>query len=117
MMKRLMMCAVALLFAASIAFTGQKDAGKAGSWSGWITDNACGAKGANAEHAACADKCVKEHGGKYVLYTPADKKSYTLDPQDKAVGQAGHEVTVAGTLDGNTIHVTSITAAAAKSGQ
>jgi hypothetical protein len=99
----------ALLFVAGIAFTGQKDTGKAGSWSGVITDDMCGAKGAKAEHAACASKCVKEHGAKYALYNAADKKVYILDPQDKAAEHAGHEVTVAGTVDGNTIHVTSIT--------
>ena len=109
MARRLMVCMAALLFVAGIAFTGQKDTGKAGSWSGVITDDMCGAKGAKAEHAACASKCVKEHGAKYALYNAADKKVYILDPQDKAAEHAGHEVTVAGTLDGNTIHVTSIT--------
>ena len=48
---------------------------------------------------------MKEHGGKYVLYNPDDKKSYILDPQDKAAPHAGHEVTVAGKVDGDTIHV------------
>jgi hypothetical protein len=109
MARRLMVCMAALLFVAGIAFTGQKDTGKAGSWSGVITDDMCGAKGAKAEHAACASKCVKEHGAKYALYNTADKKVYILDPQDKAAEHAGHEVTVAGTLDGSTIHVSSIT--------
>ncbi len=109
MVKRLLMCSVAVLFLAGIAFTGQKDAAKSGSWTGWITDDMCAAKGAKPEHAACADKCVKEHGGKYALFNEADKKVYILDPQDKAAGHAGHEVTVKGTLDGDTIHVSSIT--------
>lgn len=109
MVKRLIICMAALLFVAGIAFTGQKEAGKAGSWSGVITDDMCGAKGAKADHAACATKCVKEHGAKYALYNTEDKKVYILDPQDKAAEHAGHEVTVAGTVDGNTIHVTSIT--------
>lgn len=117
MVKRLMISAVALLFAAGIAFTGQKDAGKSSSWSGWVTDSMCAAKGANAEHASCAEKCVKEHDAKYVLYIPAEKKAYVLDPQEKASGHAGHQVTVAGTLEGDTIHVTSITMNAAKGGQ
>jgi hypothetical protein len=109
MARRLMVCVAGLLFVAGIAFTGQKDAAKPGSWSGVITDDMCGAKGAKAEHAACATKCVKEHGAKYALYNTADKKVYILDPQDKAAEHAGHEVTVAGTVDGNTIHVTSVT--------
>lgn len=109
MVRRLIICVVALLFVAGIAFTGQKDTAKPGSWSGVITDDMCAAKGAKADHAACAAKCVKEHGAKYALYNTEDKKVYILDPQEKAAEHAGHEVTVAGTVDGNTIHVTSIT--------
>jgi Protein of unknown function (DUF5818) len=116
MVKRFVMIAVAGLFLASIALTGQKDAAKSGTWSGWVTDTSCGAKGANAQHAACATKCVKEHGAKYALYNTADKKVYVLDPQDKAAPHAGHEVTVNGTLDGDTIHVTSIAMVGAKGG-
>jgi Protein of unknown function (DUF5818) len=108
MRKRLLMCAVAVLFAAGVAFTAQKDAGKTGSWSGWITDAMCGAKGANAGHAGCAMKCVKEHGGKFALYDTENKKIYILDPQDKAAENLGHPVTVTGTLEGDTLHVKSI---------
>jgi hypothetical protein len=43
------------------------------------------------------------------LYNDEDKKVYILEPQDKADGHAGHQVTVKGTLDGDTIHVTSLT--------
>jgi len=116
MLKRLMVCGIALLFAATIAFTGQKESGKAGTWLGTITDTNCGAKGASAEHAKCTEKCVKEQGAKYALYSPSDKKVYILDPQDKAAGHAGHDVTVTGTLDGDTIHVSSIAMNAAKGG-
>ena len=109
MLKRLITCMAALLTIAGIAFTGQKEAAKRGSWSGVITDDMCGAMGAKPDHAACATKCVKEHSAKYGLYNTEDKKVYILDPQDKAAEHAGHEVTVAGTVDGNTIHITSIT--------
>jgi Protein of unknown function (DUF5818) len=109
MVKRLLLCSAAVLFLAGIAFTGQKDAAKSISWTGWVTDTNCGAKGAKAEHAACAAKCVNEHGAKYALFNEADKKVYILDPQDKVAEHAGHEVTVQGRLDGDTIHVSSIT--------
>ena len=33
-------------------------AAKGASVTGWISDSKCGAKGANAGHAACAQKCV-----------------------------------------------------------
>jgi hypothetical protein len=70
-----------------------------GSWTGIITDTGCGAKGATAEHASCAAKCVKEHGAKYALYTPSDKQVWVLSNQDEAAKMAGKEVTVTGKAD------------------
>ena len=86
----------------------------AGSWNGWITDDSCGAKGAKAEHAACAKKCL-DKGGKLVFYNNGDKKIYKLDKQAVAKEHIGHEVTVTGTATGDSIAVESIAAAAAKS--
>jgi Protein of unknown function (DUF5818) len=106
-MSLLLVAAAALpLFAAEGAMASQ-------SWTGWITDSHCGVKGANAHHTkACVEKCVKE-GGKVVFYNNADKKMYEIDKTDEAMGHIGHEVTVTGHLDGNTIHVESITPAKA----
>ncbi len=106
MSKRLLTCAVVLLVAASLSLAGGK--GKEGSWTGWVTDDHCGAKGASEGHAACAAKCVKEMNAKYALYNPTDKKVYALNPQDKAADHAGHYVTVKGTVDGDTITADSI---------
>ena len=108
MAKRLMLAMVAVLFAVGL-LPARQDNAKPGSWSGTITNNMCGAKDASAAKADCTTKCVKSHGAKYALYDEADKKVYILDPQDKADGHAGHDVTVTGTLDGDTIHVSSIT--------
>lgn len=91
-------------------------AGTAGSWSGWITDEACGAKGANAAHKDCAVKCL-EKGSKLGLYNTTDKKFYKLDKQDVAKAHLGHEVTVKGTADGDAIAVTSIEPSAAPKGK
>ncbi len=110
MIKRILMCGVAILFAASLSMAGPKDKAKSGgSWHGWITDSECGAKGDNADHAACLKKCVAEKGAKYALYNTADKKVYIIDPQDLAAAHAAHHVVVKGTLEGDTIHATSIT--------
>jgi len=86
-------------------------AGTAGSWNGWITDEKCGAKGANAAHKDCAIKCA-EKGAKLELYNGADKKLYKLDKQDLAKQHLGHEVTVKGTATGDSIAVDSIEPAA-----
>ena len=84
----------------------------AGEWTGWITDEQCAAKGAKAEHADCAKKCL-ENGAKLVFYNTADEKLYTLDNQDLAAKHVGHEVKVTGEASGNDIKVAAIEAAAA----
>lgn len=79
----------------------------AGEWTGWITDDHCGAKGAKAEHKNCAEKCL-ENGGKLVFYNAADEKLYNLDKQDVAKAHLGHEVKVTGSVEGDTIKVEKI---------
>jgi hypothetical protein len=99
---------VAILIVAGLILAGQEKATSSeSSWTGWVTDTQCGAKGTKASHADCAAKCVKEKGAKWALYNTTDKKGYTLDPQDGAAEHAAHHVKVKGTLDGDTIHVTS----------
>ena len=77
----------------------------AASWTGWITDEHCGAKGNSADHASCAMKCHKDHNAALVFYNSADKKIYKIDNQDLAAKHIGHEVTVSGeaTGDSNTV--------------
>ena len=92
----LALCAAVLTFAAD------------GSWTGYISDSMCGAKGANEKHADCAAKCVKEHGAKYVFVNDEDKKVYAIDDQEKVASHAGHHVTVKGTVEGDSLKLTSI---------
>jgi len=115
MMKRLMFSAVALFLAAGMSLAGGKSkAAKEKAYTGWITDTHCGAKGASADHAACLKKCIDSGTAKYALYTSSDKKLYVLDPQEKAAENAAQHVKVMGTVEGDTLHVTSITMAAGK---
>ncbi len=85
-----------------------------GSWTGWISDSNCGAKGANATAGECTTKCVKEKGAKYVFVNDADQKVYVIDAQDKVAAHAGHHVTVKGSVDGDTLKLSSIDMAAEK---
>jgi hypothetical protein len=91
-----------VLLAASIA------SAAGGSWTGWISDDMCGAKNAGQAGAECASRCVKEHGAKYVFVNDSDKKIYTIDAQDKVAPHAGHHVVVKGTMDGGALKLTSI---------
>jgi hypothetical protein len=102
-MKRFL-AVIALVAAASFAFA----AAEAGSWTGWVTDSKCGEKGANAGHASCAIKCVKERGASWALWDPAAKKLYILENASDAEKMAAQEVTVHGALEGDKIEVTSM---------
>jgi hypothetical protein len=103
-MRNLTIALCALLLALALPLHAQPPAGE---WTGWITDDSCGAKGANAEHKECAQKCLG-NGGTLVLYSPADETLYKLDNQELALEHLGHEVTVKGSAEGTSIKVTSI---------
>jgi hypothetical protein len=108
MAKRLLIVLVALAFVASLSSVA--GAAKDSSLMGWVTDTHCGAKGDTPKHADCARKCVKEMGAKWALYTPSDKRVYTLEgASDKLNALAGQYVKVTGTVDGDTIKVQSVT--------
>jgi hypothetical protein len=110
-MKRLLFSVVAFAFVAGICLTAMSTIADEGSWTGYVTDNMC-AKGGDMtkmKDSDCATMCVKDHGGKWVLYSPAAKKAFTLEPADKVAAHAGHYVTIKGNLDGDNIKVSSVT--------
>jgi len=82
--------------------------GADGKWTGYISDSACGAKGAKETHAECAAKCVNEKGAKYVFVNDADKKVYAIDDQEKVAAHAGHHVIVSGSVDGDSLKLKSL---------
>jgi hypothetical protein len=106
MKVRFSMAIAATLFAGTLAMAADS------SLTGWISDSQCGVKGANEKAGECTTKCVKEHGAKYVFVNDADKKVYVVDAQDKVAEHAGHHVTVKGTVEGDTLKLTSIEMAA-----
>jgi len=108
MKLRLSTAIAATLFAGTLALAADS------SLTGWISDSQCGVKGANdkAGTAECTVKCVKEHNAKYVFVNDADKKVYVVDAQDKVAEHAGHHVTVKGTVEGETLKLSSIEMAA-----
>lgn len=111
MLKRAILGIGAFLFAAGLGFaapqatTSTKTATK--SWPGYVTDSKCAMNAKARTNEACVKKCV-DAGDKLVLYDTVNKKVYQLDPQSAVAEHGGHHVWVHGTMDGDTIHVTSV---------
>lgn len=92
-MKKLWLVAIGLCLCSVLAIAAPKDE----SWTGWISDSKCGAKGANAAHAACAKKCIAG-GEKPVLVTDKDQKVVAITNPDSVQGHEGQHVKVTGKL-------------------
>ena len=104
--KSVVICALALLAAVSLADAQEKNVAASGSWSGVIINSNCNVDEAFAEAAKCTEKGAP--GAKLSLYDDTARLVLNLDPQDQAAGHLGENVTVEGALQGDTIHVTSI---------
>jgi len=109
MSKRMAALFVIFLIAGTVSLAAA--AGTAGTWKGVVTDKMCATKGVYISDAGCIQRCVAM-GDKYALYNTADKKVYVLMPQNKVVAHAGHEVTIKGTVEGDTITVDDVSMAA-----
>ena len=92
-MKKFVLLSLFAILALSllVAADGQK-----GSWTGWVSDAHCGAKGNSAGHADCAAKCITG-GAKAVLVVGEDV--FAIANQDSVKAHAGHNVKVTGSLD------------------
>jgi hypothetical protein len=75
-------------------------------WTGFVSDSDCGTKGNNADHAACAKKCVK-NGAAPVLVV--GDKVYTISNPKKVAKYIGDKVTITGTLTGDAIAIDKVT--------
>jgi len=106
MRKVLAIClAVGFVFALSaMAFD---DMGKSATVNGWVVDDKCGAKGANAGAEACTKKCLAA-GAKLVIVTDKDSKVLTVDNPDALKGHEGHHIAATGSIKGDSIHVDSM---------
>jgi len=113
-LKKMLPLLSVVALAVAFAVPAFSDEGKAGSWTGFITDSHCGKRGAVKDHTAdCVEKCVKG-GDKAQIMNEADGKAYNLDGWDKVKTLMGGKVTVKGSLDEKTatIKVTSAEKAA-----
>jgi len=77
---------------------------KTGAWSGVLVTSACNADEAFNESPECFKNVP---GAKIALYDDTNRLMYSLEPQDKVTGRLGDTVTVRGSLDADTIQVSS----------
>jgi hypothetical protein len=97
-LKRLV---VALVLATSVfALSAMADEMK-----GYISDSKCGAKHAKDMNAKCVEGCVK--GGASPVFVTGGKV-YKVDDASKVAEHLGHEVTITGSIDGDTVKVESV---------
>jgi hypothetical protein len=105
-MRKIAALAAVMCFLGLTAWAAPKDA----SLTGWISDSKCGVKGANAGHAACAQKCVGA-GEKPVLVTDKDQKVLPIDNPDAVSAQVGQHVQVSGSVTASgALHVDKVQA-------
>src|ERR1700722_11153856 len=102
--KCLLFAAGAILSTASLAFAGQNNPPKTGSWSGVLVTSACNADEAFNESPECF-KTVP--GAKIALYDDTNRPMYSLEPQEKVTARLGDTVTDRGNLDEDTIQIAS----------
>jgi len=108
--KKLALVALSLFALASICVAKGRTyhPAAADKWTGWVSDEKCGAKGSDPSHAACATKCVT--GGAAIIFIAgSDKTIYKVDNQDALKDHVGHYVTVTGKISGDTLHVDKVT--------
>ncbi len=116
-MKKLFVClsaAVLMLALGNVASFAADEKKTETTVTGFITDSHCKGEGAKDGHKDCALKCAKEKGATLGVWDATNAKFYTLDDQKKAEEFAGASVTVKGTVEGETIKVSSIAKAEAK---
>jgi hypothetical protein len=89
-----------VLFFTIIAYAADK-----GTWTGYISDSHCGAKGNNDGHAACAKKCIKD--GYAPVFVVGDKV-YTINDPKKVSNYIGQKVRITGTITGEALDIEKI---------
>jgi predicted transcriptional regulator len=80
--------------------------GMAADFKGFVEDTACSGKPAMKGDAACAQKCIK--GGSPAVLVMEDGTVYKIADQAKIAAHAGHNVTITGKLEGDTLSIDSV---------
>ncbi len=106
-MRKVLLICLAVCFVFALSAMAFDDMGKSATVKGWVADDKCGAKGANAGGEACTKKCLAA-GAKMVIVTDGDQKVLAVDNPDALKGHEGHHVAVTGTVAKDSIKVDSV---------
>jgi hypothetical protein len=105
-MRKVLVILLAVTFVFALSAMAFDDMGKSMTVNGYVVDDKCGAKGANAGAEACTKKCLAA-GAKMVIVTDKDQKVLAVDNPDALKGHEGHHIAVTGAVKGDSIHVES----------
>jgi len=105
-MRKILLICLAVCFVFALTAMAFDDMGKSMTVNGWVVDDKCGAKGANAGGEACTKKCLAA-GAKMVVVTDGDQKVLMVDNPDALKGHEGHHIAVTGHMGKDSIHVES----------
>jgi hypothetical protein len=104
--KKILLVCLALFFVLAVSALAFDDMGKSMTVNGWVSDDKCGAKGANDKAEACTKKCLAA-GAKMVIVTDGDQKVLMVDNPDALKGHEGHHIAATGHMGKDSIHVES----------
>lgn len=105
-MRKVLVLCLAICFVFALTAMAFDNMGKSATINGWVSDDKCGAKGANDKAEACTKKCL-DKGAKMVIVTDKDQKVLMVDNPDALQAHIGHHVAVTGEVKGDNIHVDS----------
>jgi hypothetical protein len=103
-MRKLLVILFAVMFVLALSAMAFDGMGKSATVKGWVVDDKCAAKGANAGAEACTKKCLAA-GAKMVIVTDGDQKVLMVDNPDALKGHEGHHIAATGEVKGDSIHV------------
>jgi len=101
----LRLCLATIVSFLLLPFLGTSQTSKPSAWSGVIVYSSCNADEAFNESPECYRSTP---GATLALYDDTSRVMYSLDPQEKVAGHLGEVVTIHGTLDEDSIHVTQL---------
>src|SRR6202166_833309 len=105
-MRKLFVLCLALCFVFALTALAFDDMGKSATVNGWVADDKCGAKGANAGAEACTKKCLAA-GAKMVIVTDKDQKILMVDNPEALKGHEGHHIAATGHMGKDSIQAAS----------